>query len=238
MHVYKYTEGLQKQLGSKTKPEPWLHCTYSINDDKKGGKYVIFIWDTRQVVEEGELKREQLFTEIGKGRYLKTHVEFKGRPARDNGQPLKGAKNKWQFEKDVAVPQLKIKGIKQRGPVNFYESDDSGEWDVECNINGHRVIFECYARSFWSDTSVDIECAKAMVDGEKYQILKPGANIEYNGRGVFSCDVKISSTGKSNGERGQKYKIGNFANDIIAKFANLMNKKPELISNTFKNAIR
>lgn len=84
MQILRYTEAVQKQLGSKTKPEPWLHCAIYRTLFKRLGctqssfHYAIYVWDTRNVVEHGIA-------------HLKVSVKFiKGQPAIDNHQPLVG----------------------------------------------------------------------------------------------------------------------------------------------------
>lgn len=56
MAVLKYTEELKKLLGSKTKPEPWLHCAFLAKrapEDSNDVIWAIYVWDTREVVEQG-----------------------------------------------------------------------------------------------------------------------------------------------------------------------------------------
>lgn len=47
MKILRYTDAVQRQVGCKTKPEPWLHIGLS------GNSFAIWVWDTRQVVEDG-----------------------------------------------------------------------------------------------------------------------------------------------------------------------------------------
>jgi hypothetical protein len=65
MAIFKYTEEIQKQIGSKTKPEPWLHIAFSkyVNSgsNRIGGRYrntayafAIYVWDSRNVLESGK----------------------------------------------------------------------------------------------------------------------------------------------------------------------------------------
>jgi hypothetical protein len=55
--ILRYNEEIQKTIGSKTKPEPWMHIAI-IKQIRDNGKfdlslfYAIYVWDTRQVIEE------------------------------------------------------------------------------------------------------------------------------------------------------------------------------------------
>lgn len=243
MHVYRYSKGLQQQLGSKTKPEPWLHCTYQINADKKGGQYVIFVWDSRQVVEEGELSQSQLFEQFKYGRYSEYHTVFKGKPAVDNGQPLKGAKFKWQLVNDGGLPKLEIKGIKMTGTQYVYTLEPGGGWDITCNINDHVVVFQCGSSRFGlvgRKKPGFVQCGQAVVD-EKFhfhRLFKEGTRRHGVSGWPLWCDVKCTPVGKPDEDKGQKYKVADFSKDMIANFVKLMTKEPAIFSAAFKNAIK
>ena len=75
--ILRYTEDVQKQLHSKTKPEPWLHI--AILSDKQYSYYVIYVWDTRQIV--------------GSDNIYKHYGDIAGQPAKDNHMPLQGKAN-------------------------------------------------------------------------------------------------------------------------------------------------
>lgn len=70
MKILRYTEAIQKQIGSKTKPEPWMHIGI------QSGKYAIWIWDTRQIV--------------GTGKFSGDISKLQGTAAKDNHKPLVG----------------------------------------------------------------------------------------------------------------------------------------------------
>lgn len=70
--INKYNEAFSKSfksLGIKTKPEPWLHVAIlnftNMKDDKEHGikassgamYWVVYVWDTRQVLEFGKAKQ-------------------------------------------------------------------------------------------------------------------------------------------------------------------------------------
>jgi hypothetical protein len=79
MSVHRYNELAQKTLQSRTAPEAWLHfASVAIGDGKV--IYAIFVWDTRQVIEQGTAKLNG-----------KDYIQFlQSVPAaKDNGQPLK-----------------------------------------------------------------------------------------------------------------------------------------------------
>lgn len=61
--VYRYDANMQKLTGSKVKPEPWLHIAIKTHGWFVNGvgpmpkvPYVIYVWDSREVQGEGELK--------------------------------------------------------------------------------------------------------------------------------------------------------------------------------------
>lgn len=60
--INRYTPEAQQILGASTKPAPWLHIMTIVRDggagtveDKPVCYYVIFVWDTREVVESKKL---------------------------------------------------------------------------------------------------------------------------------------------------------------------------------------
>lgn len=83
--IVRYTQEVQQLLKSKTKPEPWLHCaitsayTGKTNKSKQAFFYVIYVWDTREVIED-----KQVSTSLP-GKQPANIVN-----AYDNHQPLKG----------------------------------------------------------------------------------------------------------------------------------------------------
>lgn len=84
--ILRYTEAIQKILGCKTKPEPWLHIGISTTDRyaKMGmfSGYAIWVWDTRKVVEQN--------IEMNKKFDAKCYAAAKvGNKAIDNRQRLK-----------------------------------------------------------------------------------------------------------------------------------------------------
>lgn len=243
MHVYRYSEKMQEQLGSKIKPEPWLHCTYSVDAGNKAGKYVIFIWDSRQVVEEGKLARTKLFTKSYNGRFSQYHFDFTGQPARDNGKPLQGAKFDWKFDEDDAVPQMKISAVRQFGPNvirliyrkrrnsdSVYTTDPGVSWDIACDINGHVVVFKTEPQRFSMISMPSVQCNLVEVDGERHKLCK--------GEPFSFSDVKIKPVGRIQHFVGQKYQVEDFSKKFIGAFVNMMNKEPEMFTATFKNAIK
>ena len=241
MHVYRYSEELQKQLGSKTKPEPWLHATYAINPDKKGGKYVIFVWDTRQVVEEGKLSRAQLFDKYG-NRYSTSHFVLRGRPARDNGQPLKGAKSEWTFDETDAPLILNIKKVKQTGKQYVYDTDSRGIWDFAMQINGHNVVVTMGAPRFGvvdrTGGKSHMQYLSCEVDGEGVDMFKLGTGIGGFHGSTMSVSIPAPApVGKSQHFVGQRYKMPNFSKEVVAEMQRMAANSPELFSAAFKRAI-
>lgn len=101
MKIFRYTTKLAKLLGTKTKPEPWLHIAILDERDKTVGYtggitgydngrlpttrqeygklyYVIYVWDTRHTVEAGTSSYTGKLT---------------GSIAKDNRKPLIGNSN-------------------------------------------------------------------------------------------------------------------------------------------------
>lgn len=77
MKVLRYTLEVQKQLKSKTKPEPWLHVLlikHPSYDDSLS--YAIYAWDTRAIVEANVCKGKT--------------SSIKGTSAKDSHKPLTG----------------------------------------------------------------------------------------------------------------------------------------------------
>lgn len=52
--ILRYNEDLQKLIGCKTKPEPWMHIGFVGTDMSEDDYWAIWVWDTRQVLEEGK----------------------------------------------------------------------------------------------------------------------------------------------------------------------------------------
>lgn len=87
MKILKYTADIQNHIKSNVKAEPWLHIGFYI---MRGDKvyYAIWIWDTREIVGNGELN----------------YIDFNGSNAIDNHKPLKG-KNAEQV--NIFMPKSK-----------------------------------------------------------------------------------------------------------------------------------
>jgi hypothetical protein len=58
MKILRYTDKVQEALSEKTKAEPWMHIALApLNLGPFMVQfYAIYVWDTREVVETGELK--------------------------------------------------------------------------------------------------------------------------------------------------------------------------------------
>lgn len=52
--IFRYTPENQKALGLNVKSEPWLHVM--VDFMVKSTDYVIYVWDTREVIDEGNVK--------------------------------------------------------------------------------------------------------------------------------------------------------------------------------------
>jgi hypothetical protein len=90
--IKRYNSYLQKIVKAKTKPEPWMHLL--VVPVSSAGRlnfvWCIYIWDTRQVLEQG------------KGS-ISDYKYFKNAPdALDNREPLKGISNDDQLQKAMA----------------------------------------------------------------------------------------------------------------------------------------
>lgn len=66
--ILRYTANMQKLFKAKTKPESWLHIGFK-QTHRDGGYFVIFVWDTRQAIEEGKASAVDITTnakQVGK----------------------------------------------------------------------------------------------------------------------------------------------------------------------------
>lgn len=97
MVIKTYNPEVQKFLHSKTEPQPWLHAAivndFRNNKDYKDGDetvtktpmhWAIYIWDTREVIETGEMLNVSAFLH---------RVKVPGRNAVDNYKQLNGNVN-------------------------------------------------------------------------------------------------------------------------------------------------
>lgn len=84
IQVFRYNASMQstlKQFKAKfIDYQPWMHIAIA----KAKPCYAIYIWDTRQVLESGELTKEQAMQLVQLGYQMKAF-------ANDNAQPLKGS---------------------------------------------------------------------------------------------------------------------------------------------------
>jgi hypothetical protein len=86
--ILKYTNEVRNILGSKAKAEPWLHVAITKEDDKHDNKtvinYIIYIWDTREVIEgSGFWSNNKTALSISEIKELRSMPH-----AVDNGDPL------------------------------------------------------------------------------------------------------------------------------------------------------
>lgn len=62
-NIIRYTADVQSLLNAKTKAEPWLHCLLTISYRQNAHQkiatyeYVIYVWDTRKVIENRTFSR-------------------------------------------------------------------------------------------------------------------------------------------------------------------------------------
>lgn len=155
MSVFKYTDKVQQLLGLQCKAEPWLHINLvrtSVSDKfpyrnayrgismmdshyYNKYKYVIYVWDTRQVIEQGECnayaslclyearksdvnwKFVHIYDHNNRGS-LGTDIKALRSalvPAEDNGQPLIGGKHDEDLNKYFADgAELQAKADKEK----------------------------------------------------------------------------------------------------------------------------
>lgn len=82
--ILRFNEKVEERVGAKVKAEPWMHIAFMHSRGKDADKdkvqYVIYIWDTRQVLDEGICTRAQ---------YDKAYLATVR--ANDNKTPLKGS---------------------------------------------------------------------------------------------------------------------------------------------------
>jgi hypothetical protein len=99
-----YTPEHQKLLGCKTKPEPWLHIVTKSYDrkpttDQATTTYAIYVWDTRQVIEEGEV----IINLVHPLDTMYPRLQSIRKRCHDSLEPLKGSKHftkSFQLETD------------------------------------------------------------------------------------------------------------------------------------------
>lgn len=98
MHITKYTTQIAAMLGCKAKPEPWLRIALDCSPEQYGetGKqdwqvsYVIYVWDTRQVIDDDTVHVQATTKQIDKLRNMPSPP--------DNFEPLVG-----KFKNRLAV---------------------------------------------------------------------------------------------------------------------------------------
>lgn len=81
--IARYTDAIQKAIGSKIKAEPWLHIAFF--DNGATNYYVIYVWDTRKVVYQGKTADDLLNIDLACNGMT---------PANDNHEPLNGQHDK------------------------------------------------------------------------------------------------------------------------------------------------
>lgn len=86
--VYKYNGAAQEYTKAKIEPQPWLHIAFS----NQGGAFAIFVWDTRKVVEFGNLRYNE----------NRTPKEAGLTRAKDNKQPLDIQSRYWSQDNKFA----------------------------------------------------------------------------------------------------------------------------------------
>lgn len=84
--IARYTDKLQHVLGSKTKPEPWLHAAIMYDRNRSVVIYAIYIWDTRKTIESDA----KMATSMKLDAVL--NVARQSRAA-DNGMQISGSKH-------------------------------------------------------------------------------------------------------------------------------------------------
>jgi hypothetical protein len=186
--IFRYTEAIQKLLGSKVKPEPWLHIavkTLSKRNPMCG--YVIYVWDTRKELASGKVSDDVTI------KCIKT-----GANARDNHKDIDGhskgaeAANTWFYWDRKTDAELKhaedichmsIDDIKHfpngnyvRGnvPVEVNEQRSSGgyssavSWTMSYRTpTGKQVTVQIGdADSLYNEGELAISKAKAIVNGK------------------------------------------------------------------------
>lgn len=135
MLILRYTPALQKALGLRLKAEPWLHIAiHTIQPSLYGhlGKqdwtfwYAIYVWDTRQVVDDGTVSANLTTAQVDKIRSAKEAID-NHQPLVDGGGEAKEI-NQWfskhgssnvgteaQSDKAEKTKQLRDKAMKDLG---------------------------------------------------------------------------------------------------------------------------
>lgn len=238
MAVLRYSESIQKQIGSKTKPEPWLHITTArTGKDGKQAWYAIFVWDTRQVVEEGKLdwkykKNESYKIKPGEDGFLN------GRYAQDNGKPLVGAKHDFDFtnESEITVRQFKISQL-VAVTKHIYDTYRAGI-KVSMKINGHFISL--MLSPDFTYTIQGVSCNDIIVDNKKYQLIRAGSDMHSfraYALSIGQSDLTAVKTGKSQHFVGQTYSCKNLPKIVANDLISIVKGRPEDVSRGFLKAV-
>lgn len=250
MKVYKYSEKLKELLGCKTNPEPWMHIVIQGDEvtsnqklrQMKNGKYAIYVWDTREVLEEGKVKPEVLYnyysTKAGRG--VSKHVmgeKILGQYARDNGQPLKGSKLGFNFDgiDENDLKPLKLSGLRLHNAKFIYDVGTGANVSVACKVNGIDAVFYSVPQRFGYKDGADF--VKFTTNTDSGRITKTGTGSG----GFYSNDTALhifnlarKPVGKSQHFVGQKYSLDFLPKEFADALLKLYNEHPELISSKFK----
>lgn len=195
-----------------------------------------FVWDTRQVLEEGTYKN--LVGTLGPGRGDGKFDSW--RYARDNAKPLVGAKHNYVFDSDdLPLQPLKITKVGVvSGRMRVYDTNAEGTWEVGTTINGIPVGFTIESSRFGVIRHGVQVVNKVDVAGKVMSLFAKGrGTVGYYGTAI-SFEPKLTPVGKSQQFIGQTYKIdSSFAKTFIDKFVAYANEHPESFNPAFKKAI-
>lgn len=150
--ILRYNESIQKTLGCKTKPEPWMHIGIKTPSKRLPFVgYTIWVWDTRQVLEQNI---EQDFGRATVDFVNRCNIALKqGQPAIDNHQPLKGGESIEYERPDLHHVDMSVNDVMEVDGDAGQSMSKAGLWQHLCklaNADPERTntLYYCMANDF------------------------------------------------------------------------------------------
>jgi len=112
-NIVRYNDKIRQIIGSKVKPEPWLHC--AIVD----GCAIIYVWDTRQIVDAND-----------SGTLNEVVLVHASSPAKDNHKPLVGHNaSNWNAMLFSSGRHTAPKAAKKQHYYQLKHGDNNDDWN-------------------------------------------------------------------------------------------------------------
>lgn len=168
MTILRYTPEVQKQLGSKTKPEPWLHVCMQ-ND-----MYAIYVWDTRQILESGKYRfpatgpiaNDNRMPLVGQDsdKFVFEDKHAKNAHSSELSNVLTSAIKRAENKYERTVNQLFEDSIIQFMPAEFLKNVDAKQLTEAMN---KRVVADCKRRQVKSPNFFELKLVEQAIDKYK-----------------------------------------------------------------------